>query len=152
MYRIRNSNLEVFLVHPGGPFWENKDLGVWGIPKGERDDLEEDFFDVAKREFCEETSIDIPKNAKFISLGNIKQANSKIVHAWAFLNNEKFEFKCTSYVERDGMRFCEVDKGKFFSIEDAKKKILNSQFELVQRLRKELNIKNNFDKQVKLGF
>lgn len=155
--------LMVFLIHPGGPFWEKKDYGVWGIPKGEQDDPGHDLFDVAKREFCEETSIDIPDNVTFIPLGNIKQKNGKIVHAWAFENNEKFLFKCTSYVEHYGQktssvssdtensRFCEVDKGEFFSVEEARKKILPSQWELVERLIKVLNIKDINEKQVKLG-
>jgi len=154
MYRIKNYKLEVFLVHPGGPFWEHKDLGIWGIPKGERDDPSHDLFDVAKREFSEETGIAIPENTKFIPLGNIKQGNGKIVHAWGFLNNENFKFNCTSYINmmyNDKMiEFCEVDKGEFFSVEIAKKKILNSQFELVERLMKKLNIKDKSDKQLKL--
>jgi predicted NUDIX family NTP pyrophosphohydrolase len=170
MYKIRNKELLVFLVHPGGPFWQHKDKGVWGIPKGERDNLEDDLFDVAKREFCEETSINLPLDAKFISLGSIKQANGKTVHAWAFENNENFKFECQSFVEiassllednenskfadkSEGyIRFCEVDKGEFFNFGEAKEKILASQFELVQKLRKELNIKNISDKQMKLGF
>jgi predicted NUDIX family NTP pyrophosphohydrolase len=152
MYKIKNKELLVFLVHPGGPFWKNKDAGVWGIPKGERDNLEDDLFDVAKREFCEETSINLPLDARFISLGSIKQANGKIVHAWAFENNENFKFECQSFVEKEGMRFCEVDKGEFFNFEEAKEKILASQFEFIERLRKELNIKTSFDKQIKLGF
>ena len=162
MYKIRktssltsvneeNRELLVFLVHPGGPFWQHKD-NVWGIPKGERDNPDDDFFDVAKREFCEETSINLPKNARFISLGSIKQANGKIVYAWAFENNENFKFECKSFVEMEGMRFCEVDKGEFFTLKEAKEKILASQFELIERLRKELNIKNISDKQIKLGF
>lgn len=155
MYKFVNKNLDVFLVHPGGPFWENKDIGVWGIPKGEQDDPTHDLFDVAKREFCEETSIDIPDNVKFIPLGSIKQKNGKIVHAWAFLNNEEFKFHCDSFVKMvyndKKIEFCEVDKGEFFSLDEAKKKILPSQYELVERLMKELKVEDTSYKQVKLG-
>ncbi len=154
MYKIRNGKLKVFLVHPGGPFWEHKDKGVWGIPKGEQDDEKHELADVAKREFSEETGIALKDNIKFIELGNIKQKNGKIVHAWAFENNEDFEFGCSSFVERiyndEMIRFPEVDKGEFFYLEEAKEKMLPSQWELAERLMKELNIKEN-NKQLNLG-
>lgn len=80
LYRRRNSGLEIFLVHPGGPFWAKKDLGAWSIPKGEY--LEgEDPLEVAKREFQEETGFAPP--GAFWELGELKQAGGKIVSVWA---------------------------------------------------------------------
>ena len=153
MYKFENNKLKVFLIHPGGPFWEHKDNGVWGIPKGEQDDLNHELLEVAKREFMEESGIEIPKDTKFISLGNIKQKNKKIVHAWGFENNDSFKFECKSFVKRmhnDRMiEFCEVNDGKFFEVNEAKEKILDRQWELVERLLKELNITINKDKNFK---
>jgi predicted NUDIX family NTP pyrophosphohydrolase len=84
MYRNSRSVLEVFLVHPGGPFWAKKDIGAWSIPKGiiaER----EDKLEAAKREFGEETSI-LPSEP-FIYLGEIRQKSGKHVFGWAFEGN-----------------------------------------------------------------
>src|SRR3954465_13788919 len=81
MYRLREGRLEVFLAHPGGPYFRNKDEGHWTIPKGEPDP-DEDLLDAAKREFQEETGI-VPKEP-FISLTPVKQKGGKLVHAWAF--------------------------------------------------------------------
>ena len=81
MYRRRNSELEVFVVHPGGPFWSKKDLGARSIPKGEYANDEEPL-EVAKREFEEETGF--PSKGNFIGLGDLKQPGGKIVTAWAF--------------------------------------------------------------------
>ncbi|HEY3244299.1 MAG TPA: NUDIX domain-containing protein, partial [Phycisphaerae bacterium] len=81
MYRVRDGVLEVLLVHPGGPFWRNKDAGAWTIPKGEVAP-DEDEFSTAVREFREETGM--AAAGPFIDLGTIKQKAGKIVHAWAF--------------------------------------------------------------------
>src|SRR6266704_5745406 len=80
MYRIRNGVLEVFLVHPGGPFWAKKDLGAWSIPKGEYDE-QEDPLAAARREFEEETGFPAPADA--LALGELKQSGGKLVTAWA---------------------------------------------------------------------
>src|ERR1700704_6328496 len=80
MHRRRVQTLEVFLVHPGGPFWANKDLGSWGIPKGEYLE-EEDPFDAARREFQEETGF--TADGEFVSLGALKQPSGKTVLVWA---------------------------------------------------------------------
>src|SRR5215469_7227 len=79
MYR-RAHGLEVFLVHPGGPFWVNKDLGAWSIPKGEYTDAEEPLT-AARREFLEETGF--TASGEFLPLGTIQQASGKVVSAWA---------------------------------------------------------------------
>src|ERR1700750_3326080 len=80
LYRKTSSGHEFFLVHPGGPFFKNKDDGAWSIPKGEFTD-DEDALTAAKREFLEETAIAI--NGEFISLTPIKQKGGKTVQAWA---------------------------------------------------------------------
>src|SRR5688572_28326724 len=83
MYRRgRGGALEVFLVHPGGPFWVKRDTGAWSIPKGEYSEVE-DPLECARREFQEETGIDVAANA-FIPLTPVKQSGGKIVQAWAF--------------------------------------------------------------------
>lgn len=155
MYKFMDKKLVVFLVHPGGPFFQDKDKGFWGIPKGEQDDPTHDLFDVAKREFFEETGIIINSDVKFIPLGSIKQDNSKIVHAWAFENNEDINFNCMSCVRRlinyELIEFCEVDKGEFFKIENVKEKILASQWEFIERLIRLLEYKENITEELKLG-
>src|SRR5436190_23804497 len=81
LYRRAESGPEILLVHPGGPFWRKKDEGAWTVPKGEFTDAE-DPLAAAKREFEEETGAK-PPAGEFIKLKPIRQANSKIVHAWA---------------------------------------------------------------------
>ena len=76
----RHSDLEVLLVHPGGPFWKHKDAGAWSIPKGEYTE-EEDALTAARREFEEETGIHV--EGIFLALGEVKQAGGKLVTAWA---------------------------------------------------------------------
>src|SRR5918994_3473785 len=84
MYRYCASRLEIFLVHPGGPFWRNKDLGAWSIPKGEYAEGE-DPLGTAVREFAEE--LGTPPQGQFLSLGEIKQPSGKIVTAWAVVGD-----------------------------------------------------------------
>jgi predicted NUDIX family NTP pyrophosphohydrolase len=81
MYRRSRAGVEVFLIHPGGPYFVKKDKGAWAIPKGEYDS-NEDPLDAAKREFLEETGF--PATGKFLDLGSIKQTSGKLVAAWAF--------------------------------------------------------------------
>src|SRR3954470_22362819 len=84
MYRQRDSTLEVFLVHPGGPFWAKKDLGAWSIPKGEFAE-DEDPLEAAKREFEEETGLRVAGDA--VALTPRKQPGGKLVYAWAVRGN-----------------------------------------------------------------
>ena len=142
MYRIKNRELEIFLVHPGGPFWKNKDLGAWSIPKGEVK-IKEDFLETAQREFEEETGI-MPKG-KFIPLGEIKQKSGKIVHAWAFEGNWDGFLMKQNFIEikwppKSGkkIKIPEVDKLKFFNTKEAKKKINPAQVEFIKRLERYL--------------
>lgn len=138
MYRYRNSILEVFLVHPGGPFWAKKDEGAWSIPKGEHSD-EDDPFEVAKREFKEETGYDAEGN--FIPLTSIKQPSRKLISAWAFKGNcdatkiksntFKMEWPPKSGKEAE---FPEVDRAEWFSIKEAKRKLLKGHVGFIDEL------------------
>ena len=80
LYRVRRAVPEVFLVHPGGPFWAKKDAGAWSIPKGEAASGE-DLLTCAQREFAEETGFTIA--GEFSALASVKQSGGKLVHAWA---------------------------------------------------------------------
>ncbi len=131
MYRIRAGQIEVLLVHPGGPFWTQKDEGAWSIPKGEFTD-EEPPLDAARREFQEETGF--PPSGTFRPLAPIKQAGGKIVHAWAVegdldataIRSNTF---CIEWPPRSGQRreFPEVDRAEWFAIPAARERILAGQ-------------------------
>jgi predicted NUDIX family NTP pyrophosphohydrolase len=138
MYRWRNRHLEVFLVHPGGPFWAKKDLGAWSISKGEYVDGEQALA-AAIREFQEETGFDA--DGEYLVLGTVQQASGKVVSAWAFegdcdptrlvSNHCKVEWPPRSGRMID---IPEVDRGGWFSLSDAKERILKSQAPFLDRL------------------
>ena len=127
LYRKKNKNLEVFLVHPGGPFWKGKDAGAWSIPKGEFTDDEEPLA-AAQREFEEETGKKIEGN--FVALNPIKQKAGKMVYAWAaegdinadaiVSNTFKIEWP---YKSGKWQSYPEVDQAAWFSLAVAKEKI-----------------------------
>jgi predicted NUDIX family NTP pyrophosphohydrolase len=140
LYRSRNSTVEVFLVHPGGPYWAKKEMGAWSIPKGEPAEGEE-RLDAAKREFQEETGF-LPEG-NFIPLTPIKQPGGKLVHAWMVRGDcdAKAIVSNTFSIEwppRSGKRqeFPEVDRAEWFTMEAAKEKILRGQMGLLEELRK----------------
>jgi predicted NUDIX family NTP pyrophosphohydrolase len=140
MYRLRNSTLEVLLVHPGGPYWAKKDLGAWSIPKGEFEGGE-DRLSAAKREFQEETGC-LPEG-NFIVLTPRKQPGGKVVHAWAVRGDcdVKAIVSNTFSMEwppRSGKRqeFPEVDRAEWFTMEVAKEKILKGQVGFLEELRR----------------
>jgi predicted NUDIX family NTP pyrophosphohydrolase len=142
MYRYSGSVLEVFLVHPGGPFWARKEEGAWSIPKG-LVDPGEDSLAAAKREFEEETSI--PPSEPFIGLGEIRQKSGKRIFVWAFQRNGpapcvKSNLFTMEWPPGSGLQkaFPEVDKGEFFPLPDALQKINRSQAEFLVRLETEL--------------
>lgn len=148
IYKWYEEKLKVFLVHPGGPFWKNKDEGVWSIPKGEIEDGEPDFLNIAKRELKEETGIDLfsRKNEEFIFLESVKQKSGKIVYCWAIEGDWSGLLMGTSYVEmewplRSGkfIKFPEVDKASFFSLDIARKKMNLVQTAFLDRLKDKLN-------------
>lgn len=143
MYRRADADLEVFLVHPGGPFWAKKDKGAWSIPKGEFDEGQ-DALDAARREFQEETGF--TASGTFLELGAIKQAGGKTVTAWAFegdcdprqLKSNLCEIEWPPRSKRL-VEIPEVDRGGWFSIPQAKQRILKSQQPLLETLCRSLH-------------
>jgi predicted NUDIX family NTP pyrophosphohydrolase len=127
MYRRQQNGTEVFLVHPGGPYWANKDEGAWTIPKGEPNDVEEPFA-TAKREFFEETGF--TADGEFLSLGEVRQKGGKLVTAWAFLgdcdpaqlrsNMCEIEWPPKS---KKRLQIPEIDRGRWFTITEAREYI-----------------------------
>lgn len=140
MYRLKQDRVEFFLVHPGGPFFEKKDEGCWTIPKG-LVDHGEDLFSAAKREFCEETSFALT-GTHYVELGSIVNKSGKTVHAWAFdcAEEELGEVRSNTFTmewPRKSGNFCqfpEVDRGAFFSFEEASHKIQPAQLPFLERL------------------
>lgn len=138
LYRFRGRTAEVFLVHPGGPFWKNKDAGAWSIPKGEFDEKEDPLI-AAIREFKEETGETIA--GAFLPLTSVKQKSGKWVHAWT-LEGELDETKIRSnffemeWPPRSGKQqsFPEIDKAAWFSLSEAKEKINPGQAGLLEEL------------------
>jgi predicted NUDIX family NTP pyrophosphohydrolase len=138
MYRICDGEPEFFLVHPGGPFWKNKDLGAWTIPKGELCEGENELA-CAQREFEEETGFK-PK-PPFIALNPITQKGGKVVHAWAFeddhdpaaIKSNTFQME---WPPRSGKskNFPEVDRAEFFRLTEVKEKINPAQSALLDEL------------------
>ncbi len=138
LYRRREGLLEVFLVHPGGPYWARKDDGAWSIPKGEFSPGE-DPLEAARREFEEETGS--PCHGDFVPLGAVRQPGGKIVHAWAVLGDADADSIRSNTFEiewppRSGrcQRFPEIDRAGWFTLEQAEKKILKGQRELLGQL------------------
>lgn len=134
LYRTQRGLLEVLLVHPGGPFWKNKDGGCWSIPKGRADNGEdgEALFEVAKREFKEETGFSAP-HGPYSYVGEVVRASDrKVVKAWACEGEINTEAIHSNLIEiewppKSGrkVRIPEVDRGEFVSIAEAKKKIFS---------------------------
>ncbi len=138
LFRYRNDKLEVMLVHPGGPFWARKDEGAWSIPKGIFDESE-NALDAAKREFNEETGLEV--DGKFIELGEVKQPAGKIVHAWALEKElDVTEIKSNSFEiewpKNSGKirEYPEIDRAGWFGLDEARTKILKGQVALLDRL------------------
>ncbi len=144
LYRKNNNEIEVMLVHPGGPFWAKKDAGVWSIPKGEFDDSEEPIA-AAKREFEEELGKKV-SSKEFIELQPVKSKSRKTVYAFAA--EEDFETSTIKsnlcwidWPPRSGKRIeiPEIDKAEWFSVAAAKKKIVPYMLPLIDELIKKIN-------------
>lgn len=143
MYKVVDHKLKVFIVHPGGPIWKDKDEGCWSVPKGEISEKDNgNFFQTAIREMKEETGIDA-KDHDFIELGFIVQKSGKKVHCWAFEGDWSGLLMCSSYAHiewpyRSGKKIAipEVDKAGFFDSSIAKNKVNPAQAELIVRLEK----------------
>jgi predicted NUDIX family NTP pyrophosphohydrolase len=140
MFRTSNGQLEVLLVHLGGPFWKRKDQGAWFVPKGEVNPGEEEFA-AARREFQEETGL-LPAG-NFLSLGTVHHKSGKKVTVWAFagdcdpasLKSNSFEME---WPPRSGKMatFPEIDRADFFTVAAARAKMHPAEFEFVPRLQK----------------
>ena len=143
LYRRGESGLEVFLVHPGGPFWARKDEGAWSVPKGLVDADEEELA-CARREFREETGFDAPSGTE-LDLGTFRQPSGKQVHVWAIegdcnpaqLSSNLFELEWPPKSGRRA-RFPEVDRGGWFDRTQALAKITTGQRPILERLYTEL--------------
>jgi predicted NUDIX family NTP pyrophosphohydrolase len=142
LYRFQKNGVEVFLVHPGGPFWANKDEGSWSVPKGEYND-DEDALKAAQREFQEETGLSIQGN--FIELGEVRQPSGKRVMVWALENDQKVENIRSNTFQLEWppksgkmQEFPEVDRGGWFSIPEARQKILKGQFPFLDKLEEKI--------------
>jgi predicted NUDIX family NTP pyrophosphohydrolase len=142
MYRFRDGLPQVLLVHPGGPFWANKDRGAWSIPKGEYQ-IDEDPLEAARREFREETGFEA--RGKFLPLSPLKQPSGKMVSAWAFEGNaDPGDLKSNTFLlewpPRSGRQqeFPEVDRAEWFFLEEARRKIVPGQVGFLDELAKRL--------------
>jgi predicted NUDIX family NTP pyrophosphohydrolase len=138
VYRRREGWLEFLLVHPGGPFWKNKDNGAWTIPKGEVE-AGEDALATAKREFEEELGLAV--RGEFVQLAPIKQKGGKLVRAWAVeCDLDVTDFKSNTFEMEWPLRsgrtadFPEVDQVGYFEFETAKTKVNAAQIELLQQV------------------
>jgi predicted NUDIX family NTP pyrophosphohydrolase len=138
-FRTRHDRLEVLLVHPGGPYWRNKDLGAWSIPKGEYG-ADEDAEMVARREFAEELGVELA--GPMTSLGEVRQRGGKIVTAFAVeldldaanIRSNTFEIE---WPPRSGRQqtFPEVDRAEWFDLASARTRINAGQTPLLDRLK-----------------
>ena len=138
VYRVGEPGIEVLLAHPGGPFWRKKDEGAWTIPKGEFEN--EEPLTAAKREFAEELGSPAP-NGDYLELKPIKQRSGKTVYAWAVEGNfdpatlKSNTFLCEWPPKSQRMQeFPEVDRAEWFSLEVAKRKIIQAQGALIDQL------------------
>ena len=138
MYRNRGDRLNVLLVHPGGFFWHNRDLGAWSIPKGEFDASEGKEV-AARREFKEELGVEA--NGALLPLGNIRQRSGKVVHAFALegdldVSTVRSNMIAIEWPRRSGrmVQIPEIDRAGWFDLLLARKKILASQIPLLDRL------------------
>jgi predicted NUDIX family NTP pyrophosphohydrolase len=143
MYRRKDGELEVFLVHPGGPFWAKKDRGAWSIPKGENAEGEQPL-QAARREFKEETGFLAPENC--LELGTVTQSGGKIVSGWAAEGDcdpllLKSNLCQIEWPPRSGrqIEIPEVDRGEWFNIAEARQQILKGQEPLLDMLESKLN-------------
>ena len=145
MFRRASGGVEVFLVHPGGPFWARKDEGAWSIPKGEYAPGE-DPLETAKREFQEETGFQA--SGDFIPLTSLKQPSGKVISAWALegdcdaasIRSNTFSME---WPPRSGKQqeFPEVDRAGWFTIPAAKEKVLRGQVPFLDELKEILKKK-----------
>jgi predicted NUDIX family NTP pyrophosphohydrolase len=145
LYR-NHGHVEVFLVHPGGPFWAKKDVGAWSLPKGEFAEGE-DALEAAKREFQEETGFAV--NGDFRSLTALRQPSGKVIHAWAIegdcdptlLRSNLFTME---WPPKSGQmqEFPEVDRASWFSVPEARTRIIPGQVGFIDQLASVVGLAN----------
>jgi|HubBroStandDraft_4_1064222.scaffolds.fasta_scaffold00168_25 predicted NUDIX family NTP pyrophosphohydrolase len=144
LYRRRGSRLEVFLIHPGGPYWANKDDGAWSVPKG-LVNPQEDELECARREFTEETGFAAGPGGQERDLGVFRQPSGKRLHVWALegdcnpadLHSNLFEMQWPPGSGRSA-QFPEADRGAWFESSRALHKILKGQRAVLEKLCAEL--------------
>jgi predicted NUDIX family NTP pyrophosphohydrolase len=144
LYRRMYRKMEIFLVHPGGPFWKNKDEGAWSIPKGEYQPGE-DALTAAHREFEEETGAPAPQG-RLVPLGEVRQAGGKTVTAWAVegdidanaIQSNSFEME---WPPKSGktQQFPEIDRAGWFDLDRARDKVLAAQRAFLDRLEESID-------------
>ena len=144
MYRVRQGAIEFLLVHPGGPFWQKKDAGVWSVPKGELQ-ASEDPLAAARREFEEE--LGFKPDGNFLPLTPIKQKSGKLVRAWAFAGDcDTSACKSNTFQmewpPRSGrmQEFPEVDRAEWFALQEAREKLNPAQIPLLDEVLAKLNL------------
>jgi len=138
LFRRSGSGLELFIAHPGGPFWRDRDAGAWTIPKGIVE-AGEDFLDAARREFEEETGIH--STGPFIPLGSIRQKAGKTIHAWGWEGDADPSAIVSNTMRTEWPRgsgrwieFPEVDRCGWFDPASARERMNPAQAELIDRL------------------
>ncbi len=146
VYRKGGGMVEVFLVHPGGPFWAKKDKAAWSIPKGEFEPDNEDELVAARREFREETGLEVKGKPEF--LGVFKQSSGKRVHAWVVegdfdaekVKSNSFEMEWPKGSGKHKKKFAEVDRAAWFDCMTAKQKLHKGQVPLIELLLEKLGV------------
>jgi predicted NUDIX family NTP pyrophosphohydrolase len=140
LYRFNDDDLEVLIVHPGGPFWRNKDLGAWSIPKGQIEGNDEPLT-TAVRELEEEIGLKLPAATKFVTLKPVRQAGGKLVHCFACNHDFDPATLTSNTFKREWppgtgkqQEFPEVDRAEWFDPETAKQKLIAAQADLIDQL------------------
>lgn len=135
----KEGDFEVLLVHPGGPFYKNKDVGIWSIPKGEYAEAE-DALSAAKREFTEETGNTLPAG-DFKPLQSVKIKSGKVISAWAIETDFDKPLIQSNFFDLEWppgsgkkQSFPEIDRAEWFNLKEAKYKINNGQINLIEQL------------------
>jgi predicted NUDIX family NTP pyrophosphohydrolase len=144
LYRSGEHGVEVMLVHPGGPFWANKDDGAWSLPKGEYNEAEEPHL-AAKREFTEETGLPAP-DGELIDLGEVKYGNKKVV-GWAIEGDADVSHITSNLITIDWppksgktIEVPECDRAEWFDLVTAQTKLVKGQVPFIDALAKALEV------------